>query len=127
MATEAVPATRVSARIPMSTALPLPQFEPKSGIARWMTAGESAEEHEPRHGTYPWWKVIWLTGVDYFSTLGYQPGIALLAVGAIAPIATGLLVLVTLFGGQGTMNVPNWSPDSTRFAFVSYRLVKRRP
>lgn len=35
-------------------------------------------------------------------------------------------VLVTLFGGQGTMNVPNWSPDSTRFAFVSYRLVKRR-
>lgn len=36
-------------------------------------------------------------------------------------------VLVTLFGGQGTMNVPNWSPDSTRFAFVSYRLVKKRP
>ncbi len=35
-------------------------------------------------------------------------------------------VLVTLFGGQGTMNVPNWSPDSTRFAFVSYRLVKRK-
>lgn len=35
-------------------------------------------------------------------------------------------VLVTLFGGQGTMNVPNWSPDSTRFAFVSYRLVRKR-
>jgi len=35
-------------------------------------------------------------------------------------------VLVTLFGGQGTMNVPNWSPDSTRFAFVSYRLVKKK-
>lgn len=35
-------------------------------------------------------------------------------------------VLVTLFGGQGTMNVPDWSPDSTRFAFVSYRLVKKR-
>lgn len=35
-------------------------------------------------------------------------------------------VLVTLFGGQGTMNVPNWAPDSTRFAFVSYRLVKKR-
>jgi len=36
-------------------------------------------------------------------------------------------VLVTLFGGQGTINVPNWAPDSKRFAFVSYRLVKKRP
>jgi Tol biopolymer transport system component len=33
-------------------------------------------------------------------------------------------VLVKLFGGQGTMNVPSWSPDSKRLAFVSYRLLK---
>jgi TolB protein len=33
-------------------------------------------------------------------------------------------VLARLFGGQGTINVPSWSPDSTRFAFVSYRLVR---
>ncbi len=34
-------------------------------------------------------------------------------------------VLARLFGGQGTLNVPSWSPDSKQLAFVSYRLVSR--
>jgi Tol biopolymer transport system component len=42
----------------------------------------------------------------------------------IMPLAGGKArVLATLFGGQGTMNVPSWSPDSQQVAFVSYLLV----
>lgn len=42
----------------------------------------------------------------------------------LMPIAGGEpKVIAKLFGGQGTINVPSWSPDSKRFAFVSYKLL----
>jgi hypothetical protein len=69
-------------------------------FSRWLIDEDRpSETHATQeHQTHTWWQVMCLTGVDYFSTLGYQPGIAALAAGAISPIATFILVLLTLFG-----------------------------
>src|SRR5438034_11426841 len=79
------------------------------GISRrrlklWLFRGgkHPAGGAEPTHKQHAWWQVMCLTGVDYFSTLGYQPGIAFLAAGFLSPIATFVLVLLTLFGALPT-------------------------
>ncbi|MEV6291913.1 amino acid transporter [Streptomyces sp. NPDC004059] len=85
------------------------EHPPPSRLRNWMLEGLSDmgkhgghtgphAEPEPAHKGQRWWRVMCLTGVDYFSTLGYQPGIAALAAGLLGPIATIVLVIVTLAG-----------------------------
>ncbi|MER6225666.1 APC family permease [Streptomyces sp. 900105755] len=85
------------------------EHPPPSRLRAWMLEGLSDmgkggghtgphAQPEPPHQGQRWWRVMCLTGVDYFSTLGYQPGIAALAAGLLSPIATIVLVIVTLAG-----------------------------
>jgi hypothetical protein len=79
-----------------------PAAPSRESIQSWLLKGyrkHPAGAHQPEHSerVHPWWQVMCLTGVDYFSTLGYQPGIAIVAAGVLSPIATLILVLMTLF------------------------------
>ena len=76
----------------------------RRGFRHWLLADLGSGGHQgapsapPPDEQRPWWKVMCLTGLDYFSTLGYQPGIAALAAGVLSPVATIVLILVTLGG-----------------------------
>ena len=75
-----------------------PSKRPANWLKRWLlenrveeVGGRESKEGQEQHH---WFKIVCLTGVDYFSTLGYQPAIAAVAAGALSPIATLLIVLL---------------------------------
>jgi hypothetical protein len=93
-----------STPVPGQAHLPPPTRQ-LSPVRHWLLKGivDERGQHQGPHGqtperTHSWWQVMCLTGVDYFSTLGYQPAIAALAAGLIAPFATLVLVGLTLLG-----------------------------
>ncbi len=75
-----------------------PKLRGTNWFTTWLYSGQdvASQAQERAAQQEPWYVVMWLTGVDYFSSLAYQAGIALIAAGMLAPIATAVLVIVTL-------------------------------
>jgi TolB protein len=65
----------------------------------------------------------WIVFLSYDKTVEGHPPNKEVMIRMMSLVDRKIKVACKLFGGQGTINVPSWSPDSKQFAFVSYTLL----
>ncbi len=95
----------------------------------WRMKPDGSDQEQVTHDDYNNWFAHpspdgkWLVFITFDkSVIGHPPNKDVML--RIIPVSGGQpRVLAKLFGGQGTINVPSWSPDSRQIAFVSYRLL----
>lgn len=69
----------------------------------------------------------WMVFLSYDKSVSGHPENKDVALRLMSLKDKKITVLAKLFGGQGTINVPSWSPDGSRLAFVSYQVVPKEP
>jgi TolB protein len=93
-----------------------------------MKADGSAQEQVLSDNTNDWFPHIspdgkWMVFLSYEKGVTGHPPEKDVVLQLMSMKDKKVHVLARLFGGQGTINVPSWSPDSLRVAFVSYELL----
>jgi WD40 repeat protein len=93
-----------------------------------MKADGSAQEQVLSDETNDWFPHIspdgkWMVFLSYEKSVAGHPAEKDVALNLMSMDDKKVHVLTKLFGGQGTINVPSWSPDSLKLAFVSYELL----
>jgi TolB protein len=95
----------------------------------WRMRPDGSEQEQITHdGFNNWFPHIspdgkWIVILSFDQSVEGHPPNKDVTLRLMARESGQITVLAKLFGGQGTINVPSWSPDSKRLAFVSYELV----
>ena len=95
----------------------------------WRMHTDGSEQEQITHDDFNnWFPHIspdgkWMVFLTYDKSVAGHPENKDVMLRLMSLADSNITVLAKLFGGQGTMNVPSWSPDSKQVAFVSYQLI----
>jgi Tol biopolymer transport system component len=95
----------------------------------WRMKSDGSEQEQITHDEVNNWfphispDGMWMVFLTYDATVNGHPEDKNVMLRLMSVSDGKITILTKLFGGQGTINVPSWSPDSTQLAFVSYQLI----